>query len=101
MLKLQIIGNIGSDARCGNVKDRSVLNFSVAHNEKTKDANGETQEQTVWVDCALWDREALEPYLKKGKKVFVEGLPSAASYNNSNGEMVTALKLSVHKLELM
>lgn len=42
-------GNLGRDCRTGNAGGTSVCNFSVA----VKSGYGQN-EQTIWVDCALW-----------------------------------------------
>jgi single-strand DNA-binding protein len=73
MLKVLVIGHLGKDATVNNVNGKTVINFTVAHSEKYKDAQGDRQSKTTWVDCAWWsDRSAIVPYLKKGAQVYVE-----------------------------
>ena len=40
MIKLQVIGNLGKDCVTNVVNGKNVINFSVAHTEKFKDAQG-------------------------------------------------------------
>ncbi len=40
MIKLLVIGNLGKDAVLNNVNGKNVINFTVAHTEKYKDAQG-------------------------------------------------------------
>lgn len=64
-------GNLGKDCRKGNVNNTAVLNFSIG----VKSGYGD-HEQTLWVDCALWGKQAeskLADYLVKGQKVAVTG----------------------------
>lgn len=64
-------GNLGRDCRVGNAGGTAVVNFAVA----CKSGYGDN-EQTLWVDCALWGKQAeskLPNYLLKGKKVMVSG----------------------------
>ena len=69
MIKVTASGNIGHDAEFKQVTDQhSVLNFSIASNKKVK---GETR--TTWLNCQVWNREKLAPYLTKGTKVIVHG----------------------------
>ena len=76
MIKLQAIGHLGKDCVVNTVNGKSVINFTVAHSEKFKDASGVQKDRTIWVDCAYWtDRTAVAPYLKKGTQVYVEGNP--------------------------
>lgn len=105
MLKTQVLGNIGGDAEIRNVNnDSSVISFSVAHSEKWKDAQGNQQERTTWVKCSKWvkaGQTTLAQYLKKGTKVYVEGVPSASAWKNPNdGEAYSSLDLRVLFLEL-
>ena len=48
MIKLLVIGNLGKDAVVNNVNGKSVINFSVAHTEKYKDAQGNQKDRTVY-----------------------------------------------------
>ena len=64
-------GNLGKDCRKGEVSGTAVLNFSIG----VKSGYGD-KEQTLWVDCALWGKQAeskLADYLVKGQKVAVTG----------------------------
>ena len=66
-----ITGNLGRDCRVGNAGGTPVCNFAVA----VKSGFGQ-HEQTVWVDCALWGKQAesrLPEYLLKGQQVAVSG----------------------------
>ena len=71
MNQLIVIGNLGKDAKANTVSGTSVLNFSVA----AKSGYGD-KAQTIWIDCALWGKQAegkLADYLKKGIQVGVSG----------------------------
>jgi len=85
MIKLQVIGNLGKDAVLNNVNGKNVINFTVAHTERYKDAQGVQKDRTTWVDCAYWtDRTAVAPYLKKGTMVYVEGTPDVRTYTTAD-----------------
>ncbi|MEY3436420.1 MAG: hypothetical protein RL335_876, partial [Bacteroidota bacterium] len=65
MIKLQVIGNLGKDCTTNNVNGRTVMNFSVAHTERIKDASGQSKDKTIWVECAYWtEKTGIAPYLK-------------------------------------
>lgn len=75
---LTISGNLGRDARIGASGGTAVANFSVA----AKAGFGE-REQTIWVDCSLWGKQAesgLIDYLKKGQQVVVSGEMGTRDY---------------------
>ena len=102
MIKLQVIGNLGKDSVVNNVNGKTVINFSVAHTEKYKDAQGTQKERTTWVECAYWtDRTAVAPYLKKGTQVYVEGTPDVRTYQTNDGRQGAALSLRITNVQLL
>lgn len=99
---MQVIGNLTRDAIVNNVSGKSVINFSVAHNEKYKNSNGEIVDKSVFVDCAYWtDKTAIAPYLKKGTQVYVEGQPEASKYDTKDGSLGVKLTLRVSSVQLL
>ncbi len=102
MIKLQVIGNLGKDALVNNVNGKNVINFTVAHTERFKDAQGNQKDKTTWVDCAYWtDRTAVAPYLKKGTQVYVEGQPDVRTYTTQDGRNGATLTLRVASVQLL
>ena len=102
MIKLQVIGNLGRDCVTNNVNGKTVMNFTVAHTERYKDAQGNQQDKTIWVDCAYWsDRTAVAPYLKKGTQVYVEGTPEVRTYAKNDGTNGASLSLRVQSVQLL
>jgi single-strand DNA-binding protein len=102
MIKIQVIGNLGKDAVTNSVNGRSVINFTVAHTERYKDASGMQKDKTIWVDCAYWtDRTAVAPYLKKGTQVYVEGQPEVRSYTTQDGRTGATLTCKVSSVQLL
>ncbi len=102
MIKMQVIGNLGKDCVTNTVNGKSVMNFTVAHTEKFKNAQGAQQDKTIWVDCAYWsDRTAVAPYLKKGTQVYVEGSPEVKTYSKNDGTQGFSLSLRVASVQLL
>lgn len=101
MIKLQLIGYLGKDAIQREVNDKTVLRFRVAHTERFRNQQGVQQEKTTWVDCALWERENLAPYLLQGTQVYVEGFPTVDVFSNRAGETVGQLQLKVMNIQLL
>ena len=75
--KVQIIGNIVADSQLTFLNDnQNVLSkFTVAVNETFKKKDGTKQENVEFFNVNLWGKSAqgLNPYLKKGTLVYVEG----------------------------
>ena len=102
MIKLQVIGNIGKDATVNNVNGHTVINFSVCHTEKYKDAQGVQKDKSVWVDCAKWgEKTGIAPCLTKGTKVYVEGTCEVRTYQKQDGTQGASLVLNVVNVELL
>jgi len=102
MLKLQVIGHLGKDCVSNVVNGKNVINFSVAHSEKYKDASGVQKEKTIWVECAYWtERTAIAPYLKKGQLVYAEGNPDMRSYTKNDGTTGNSLTLRILSVQLL
>ena len=102
MIKLLVIGNLGKDCVVNNVNGKTVINFSVAHSEKSRDAQGNQKDKTIWVECAYWtDRTGISPYLTKGQKVYVEGTPDVRTYTTNDGRNGASLSLRVQTVQLV
>lgn len=102
MLRMQIIGNLGQDCRINTVNGKNVINFSVAHTEQWKDAKGEKQQRTTWVDCAYWtDNTAVSQYLTKGRQVWVDGQPEAKTFTKGDQSTGVSLSCRVFSVQLL
>ncbi|MFT3950081.1 MAG: single-stranded DNA-binding protein [Agriterribacter sp.] len=102
MIRLQVIGNLGKDCVTNTVNGKTVINFSVAHTEKFRDASGQQKDKTTWVECAYWtDRTGITPYLKKGTQVYAEGTPEVRTYTKNDGTGGASLTLRVFSVQLL
>ena len=102
MIKLQIIGNLGKDCIVKEVNGKNVINFSVAHSEKFRDAQGVEKERTTWVECAYWiEKTNVAQYLTKGRTVYAEGYPQADAYANKDGQPAATLRMRVTNIQLL
>jgi len=91
---LSVTGNLGQDCKKGNAGGTAVLNFSVA----MKSGYGD-KEQTNWLDCALWGKQAeskLSDYLVKGQQVAVSGELGTRTHEGK-----TYLTLRVNSIDLV
>ena len=82
-----LIGNLGKDAETRHTPSgTAVTNFSLATTSRYKDQMGEWRDRTEWHDIVLWKGENVAPYLKKGKKVFIEGRLQTRSWEGQDGQ---------------
>lgn len=102
MLKMQVLGNLGKDAVLYMHGSDSVLNFSVAHTEKYRDAKGQQVQKTTWVECSWWvdSRSTVGQYLKKGVMVWAEGRPDSRPWETKDGKKASSLIMRVTNLQL-
>lgn len=101
MQKTTLIGNLGGDAVQRTTDSGAIaISFNVAVSERRKD-----QEYTTWYSCTMWrnpdQSTAVAQYLKKGKKVYVEGKPSVRAFTDKNGQNGASLDVRVDYVELL
>lgn len=87
--KAMIIGNLGRDPEMRYTPSgQAVTQFTVAVNRNYRDNNGEWQEETEWFRVVAWAQlaERTAEYLRKGRKVYVEGRLQTRSWEDQNGQ---------------
>ena len=86
--KVILIGNLGKDPELRYAPSGSaVTNFSLATSEQWKDQEGNPQERTSWHNIVMWGKlaEIAAEYLKKGRKVYIEGRLQYRDYEGKDG----------------
>lgn len=74
--KIMLIGYVGRDAEVKYTNTGlAVMRFSLATDQNQKDQNGNWQKTTTWHDIVCFDKlaENMKDYVKKGRRVYVEG----------------------------
>jgi single-strand DNA-binding protein len=87
--KVQLIGNAGQDPSITTLENGKVVaQFSMATNERFKNAKGKKQSETDWHSVVAWGKVALivEKYVGKGDQIAVEGKLKQRSYKTESGE---------------
>ena len=85
--RVMLIGNLGKDPELRyTTSGVAIATFSLATNESWKDQDGNTQERTEWHNIVAWKKlaEICGEWLKKGKKVYIEGRIQTRSYDDKN-----------------
>jgi single-strand DNA-binding protein len=83
-----IAGNLTNDPDLRyTVNKKAFARFGVAVNNRYKNANGEVQESTDYINVVVWGNQAENcgKYLKKGRPVLVEGRIQTSSYEAKDG----------------
>jgi single-strand DNA-binding protein len=85
--KVMLIGNLGKDPELRyTTSGVAVASFTLATNESWKDQEGNTQERTEWHNIVAWRKlaEICGEWLKKGRRVYIEGRIQTRSYDDKN-----------------
>ena len=85
--KAIIVGNLGRDPEVRFTSGgRAVAKFPVATTEKWTDQQGQRQEKTEWHNIVAWRKlaEICGEWLKKGRRVYIEGRIQTRSYDDKN-----------------
>ena len=98
---MTVIGNIGADAVQRETNGRKYTTFNVAVSSKFKNQDGSETERTTWISCARDGQSPIDQWLKKGRQVYVEGTPSVSLYTDNGGHPQCAIRLAVHRIELL
>ncbi|MCS7082568.1 MAG: single-stranded DNA-binding protein [Bacteroidetes bacterium] len=102
--KVMIIGNLGADPELRYTpQGTAVCTIRVATNEVFKDSSGQLQERTEWHSVVLWGRQAeiAAEYLRKGRKVFIEGSLQTRSWEDQAGNRRYATEIRARELILL
>ena len=84
MQQIQIIGNLGEDCQIREFNGSKFVSFRVACTRRVHSKDGD-QDQTTWYSCTFNRvQSALVAYLKKGTKVFIQGVPSYVIYDSAS-----------------
>lgn len=108
MFKLTLIGNLTADPvlyprewvdkKTGEVIHNNVCNFSVGANEGHGDAK-----QTQYFRINAWRglADICAKYLKKGRQVYIEGVPSVNTYKDKNNNIRSVFEVRVDRLDIL
>ena len=102
MFQSIVIGNLGADAEVKSMNGKEFTTFRVAHSQRWTDEQGQSHEQTQWIDCVMNGKPAVIEYLKKGTTVCVMGTTQLRVYSSQKDRCMKAgATISVRSLELI
>ena len=100
--KVILVGNLGKDPEVKSFANGMVAKFTIATSESYKDKAGNKVDQTEWHNVEVWGELAkiAEQYLRKGKKVYVEGSLRTDSWED-NGVKKYATKIKATSFQML
>lgn len=88
MNTVQIMGNLARNPEVRYTQSgKAVATFTVAATNTFTSSDGETKEQTAFINCVAWGKlgESIGN-LRKGNRAFVEGRLQTRSYETADGQ---------------
>ena len=105
MNKIILIGNLGKDPDMNYTTNGvPVTKFTLAVSRKVKTAAGsEIKEETEWFTIIVWRNlaEICNEFLKKGKKVYIEGRLTQRKYTDREGIQRVAVEVIANDMEML
>jgi single-strand DNA-binding protein len=102
--KVFLMGNLTRDPELRHTSNNTaVANIGLAVNRRWRDQNGEMREETTFVDCEAWGRQAetLCKYLNKGRPLFIEGRLKLDQWENKEGQKQSRLRVVIENFQFI
>lgn len=99
-----LLGNVGQDPEIYESESSAVVaRFSLATNERWRDADGKRQERTEWHRIVAFGRtaEIVRDYVAKGRQLYVEGALRAREWIDADGTKRNVTNIVVTRLQLL
>lgn len=92
MNSVYLIGNLVRDPEVNGV----AIKFTIAHNEKWRDKDGNEKEHTNFIDCVAFGKTGeIIASIPKGRRVAVEGKLKYSQWENNEGQKRSKIEVSV------
>jgi single-strand DNA-binding protein len=101
--KVLLMGNLTRDVELRHTQGGTALaKFGLAVNRKFT-VNGESKEETCFVDLTAWGKQAelLNQYVRKGSQLFVEGRLQFSTWESQEGGKRSKLEVVVENFQFL
>ncbi|MCH7916527.1 MAG: single-stranded DNA-binding protein [Planctomycetes bacterium] len=102
--KILLIGNLTRDPQLSYTPSQTpVVDFGLATNRKWTGQDGTQREETCFVDCRSFGRQAetMNKYLTKGSPVFIEGRLTFDSWTAQDGSKRSKHRVTVETFQFL
>ncbi len=102
--KVILIGRLGADPELKYTPSGSAhARFNLATNRVWKDQEGNKQEKTNWHKVVAWGKlaEIMGEWLKKGRRVYIEGRIETRSFEDKNGARQWITEVVADNMEML
>lgn len=102
--KVILLGNLTRDVELRHLPSgtQSVANVGIAVNRRWRTPEGEQKEETTFVDCEAWGKQAetLAKYVSKGRPLFIEGRLRLDTWEKE-GQKFSKLKVVIENFQFV
>jgi len=102
--KILLMGNLTRDPQLSYTPNQTaVVDFGLATNRRWTAQDGSQREETCFVDCRAFGRQAenMNKYLNKGRLVFIEGRLTFDSWTAQDGTKRSRHRVTVESFQFM
>jgi len=102
--KILLLGNLTRDPQLSYTPNQTaVVDFGLATNRKWTAQDGNQREETCFIDCRAFGRQAenINKYLSKGRLVFIEGRLTFDTWTAQDGSKRSRHRVTVENMQFM
>ena len=102
--KVILVGNMTRDPEFRTIASGTpVVEVGLAVNERKRDANGNTVEETSFFDVTVWSRsaEVIRDYTRKGSPLLIEGRLKQDVWEQPDGQKRSKIKIIAERVVLL
>jgi single-strand DNA-binding protein len=102
--KVLLMGNLTRDPQLSYTPNQTpVVDFGIAVNRKWTGKSGDAKEETCFVDCRAFGKQAenINKYLSKGRPLFVEGRLTFDSWTAQDGTKRSKHRVTVESFQFL
>jgi single-strand DNA-binding protein len=102
--KILLMGNLTRDPQLSYTPNQTpVVDFGLATNRKWTGQDGSQREETCFVDCRAFGRQAenINKYLSKGRLLFLEGRLTFDTWTAQDGTKRSRHRVTVESFQFM
>ena len=102
--KVLLVGNLTRDPELKHTpSNQAVASIGLAVNRQFTTKDGDKREETTFVDCEAWGRQAevMAQYLSKGRPVLIEGRLKLDQWQDKDGNSRSKLRVVVENFQFL
>ncbi len=99
-----LVGNLTRDPQLRyTASQMPVCDFGVAVNRQWTGKDGQGREETCYVDCTAWGRQAeiIQKYMSKGRPILIEGRLTYRQWDGPDGKKRSKLEVTVEQFQFL